>query len=67
MTRINYEMMIEIPTDDMKIIFSGEKVEFKGIVRPRHLKIVSTIVDLMRDYRKTLPDNTTQTEEKDNG
>lgn len=56
MAKINYSMEISLPDDKVRITFTGEEVNFEGKIRPRHLKIVSTIVDLMREFRKSLPE-----------
>lgn len=49
---VEYEMVVKFNKDGVMVTFSGETVTFSqtGIVRPRHLRIVNEIIDMMRDY-----------------
>jgi hypothetical protein len=51
---IEYEMKISFNKDEVVVVFTGETVEFSNKanapVRPRHLRIVSEIHRMMRDY-----------------
>ena len=49
---VEYEMAIKFNRDGVMVTFTGDAVTFSqtGIVRPRHLRIVNVITDVMRDY-----------------
>lgn len=51
---IEYEMQLWFNQDGVEVRFTGETVEFKNKdgkpVRPRHLRIVSEVHKLMRQY-----------------
>jgi len=51
---IEYEMIIRFNKDGVTVKFTGETVEFSNIpdspVRPKHLRIVSDIHKLMREF-----------------
>lgn len=48
---VEYEMKISFNKDEATVKFTGETVEFFGNkVRPRHLRIVTEVHKLMREY-----------------
>lgn len=53
--RIEFDFRIRFNVDKVAVHFSGEAVEFEALepnapVRPRHLKIVTAVHELMREY-----------------
>jgi len=55
--KINYKMIIAFKEEGVVIEFTGESVEFNkikdnAIVRPRHIKLVTEIQMMLRQYMK---------------
>jgi hypothetical protein len=54
MNKIDYQMNITFNDDQVEVKFTGEGVRFEGYgeVRPRHIRLVVAIMDLMKDVMK---------------
>jgi hypothetical protein len=57
MNVLDYEMIIDFKEDGIKVKFDGEKVselivEPSKVIRHKHIRLISNIQELMREYIK---------------